>query len=192
MESSRSSPTLNPSPRALRAPTGGQPVGKTRMARAVREARDRLIAAEAEAGLARIAERPAAVAAGKLEQRAALRALDRPVRASLVARPRPPSSVRASRAASARSASARRACSASPSASASPARPAAAVGRKPEAVDLADDGVARNADLGGDLAAGQPRGDVALELLHALRASRLLRCSCMALPESEVPLSLLV
>ena len=62
--------------RALRAPPGGQPVGKTRMARAIGEARDRIAAAEAEVGLAGIAERPAAAAAGKLEQRAAPRVLD--------------------------------------------------------------------------------------------------------------------
>src|SRR5687768_4000999 len=62
-------PRSTQSGRTLRVPPGGQPVGKPRMARAVGEARDRVVAAEAEAGPAGIAERPAAPAAGEFEQR---------------------------------------------------------------------------------------------------------------------------
>jgi hypothetical protein len=61
-------PRSTQSGRTLRVPPGGQPVGKPRMARAVRKPGNRGMAAEAEVVLARIAERPAAAAAGKLEQ----------------------------------------------------------------------------------------------------------------------------
>ena len=58
-----------------------------------------------------------------------------------------------------------------------PRRPPAglAAGRQAQAMELADDGIARDADLGGDLAAGHSRGDVFLELVHALRGPG---CSC--------------
>jgi hypothetical protein len=69
--------TPNPCPRALRAPPGGQPVGYARMARAIGDACNHIVTAEAEVGLARIAKRPPALVTGKIEQRAALRALDR-------------------------------------------------------------------------------------------------------------------
>ena len=65
---SRAARDAQPFHAALRAPPGGQPVGKTRMARAIGEACDRVAAAEAEVGLAGIAERPAAAAAGKVDQ----------------------------------------------------------------------------------------------------------------------------
>ena len=40
--------------------------------------------------------------------------------------------------------------------------------RQAETIHLADDGIAADADLGGDLAAGEPGSDAALELLDAL------------------------
>src|SRR5580704_5064705 len=45
--------------------------------------------------------------------------------------------------------------------------------RQAEAVDFADDGVAGNADLGGDLTAGQAGADAVPELLDALRSPSL-------------------
>jgi hypothetical protein len=39
-------------------------------------------------------------------------------------------------------------------------------------MDLADDGVAGNADLGGDLAAGQTGGDAVAQLFDPLRGPR--------------------
>jgi hypothetical protein len=44
-------------------------------------------------------------------------------------------------------------------------------------VDFADDGVPADADLGGDLAAGQPGDDTMAELLDALRGPRRIRGS---------------
>src|SRR5205085_12130035 len=107
---------------------------------------------------------PAAVAARGLGERAALRAFDRGLRdgcrvadagclridevqqTALGKRPRAPVAWRALARRSARG----------------PPR------REAEAVDLADDGVAGDADLVGDLAAGQSRIDIASKLLDPL------------------------
>ena len=49
-------------------------------------------------------------------------------------------------------------------------RPRGPFRRQPEAVDLADDGIAGDADLGGDLAAGKSGKDKVAELRDALRS----------------------
>src|SRR5262245_13143018 len=143
------------------------------MARAIGEARDRVVAAEAEVGLAGIAERPAAAAAGQFKERAPPRTLDRYLDFGGEGHDRP-SGFR-DRAEDPREAALppRRGCR--PRRRWHPRRQAQRpptgppAGRKPQPMDLADDGVTRDTDLRGDLATGQSRGDAFVELLNALR-----------------------
>ena len=150
----------------LSAPPRRSAIGHSRVAGAVGEARDGLVAAVGEIRLARIADRPATFARREIEQRAALHALDRrrlDFRAgharglrkhqaqelALRRRPRRPDAWRAG--------TRRRR---------GPPR------RQAEAMDLADDGVTGDADLGGDLAAGQTGGDAVAQLFDPLRGPR--------------------
>ena len=136
------------------------------MTRAVREARNRLVAAKGKVRRAGIADRPAAVALRQLEKRAALRAVDRlggkhcavgvtrhvgvdePQKRPLRRDPRAPGAGRAR----------------PPRRSRGPPR------RKAKAVDFADDGVTGDADFGGDLTACEPCHDAVSELFDALRS----------------------
>ena len=127
------------------------------MARAVRQARMRVIPAEGKIRVSRIIDRPATTALRELEQRAALRALDwrldgwrlrvhQAQEWALGKKPRAPVAWRAI-----------------------PRRPARGPPRRQaEAMDFADDGIAGDADLVGDLTAGQSRIDKSSELLNPL------------------------
>jgi hypothetical protein len=163
----------------LRAPPGGQPVGYARMARAIGEAVDRLMAAEAEIGPGWIAERPAAFPACKIEQGAARR-----IRRRLEGRRRG----HQARCGYVRAQDLREPHASLPrlrrcrphllsQCGRSPAGPPA--GRKTQAVDLADHGVACDADLGSDLAAGEACGNKTAELFNALRRPSHSCTSCL-------------
>ncbi len=128
-----------------------QPIRQASMAGAIREAAHRLVAAKCETRRSWIAQRPPACALGKLDQRARLDTRDDCASARFARdrgslrnhQPQKLALRRLPRAAGAGRASARRTARGPPR-------------RQSEPMNFADHGIAGNADLGGDFAAGQP------------------------------------
>ena len=134
------------------------------MADAIGETGDRVVAAIGEIHRHRIAERPAAGALGKFGQGAGMRAFDRCAkrdRCDAIGRLQAGELEHAALRRSPRAAGARRA--------ALRRRTRGPPRRQPQPMDFSDHRVAADADLGGDLAAGQSGDDTMAELLDALR-----------------------
>jgi len=131
------------------------------MADAVSEAGDRVIAAEQKIRRRRIADRPAALMRVDIDQRAGMRADNHHARHDLIERnlgvskPQQPPLRRSPRVPRARRAVRTRARTRGPPR------------RKAEPMNFADHRIARDADCGGDLAAGHAAADAAAQLLDA-------------------------
>ena len=145
------------------APEPDTPCGRGRRSR---KTRHRLIAAIGEIGRARIADRPAAFARREVEERAALHALHRHRFACLAADAGRRRKHQAQKLALRRGPRLPGAWRAGTRRRRGPPR------RQAETMDLADDGVTGDADLSGDLAAGQTGGDAVAELFDPLGGPR--------------------
>jgi len=141
------------------------------MADAVSKAGDRVIAAKQKIGRSWIADRPPTLMRVDVHERARMQAHNHDVRHDLVERGlRISKPQQASLRRSPRVPRARRAVRAR-------GRTRGPPRRKTEPMDFADHRIARDADCGGDLAAGHAALDAALQLLDALRIPSPCRCA---------------
>jgi hypothetical protein len=135
------------------------------MAEAISETLDRLIAAEQKVRARRIADRPAALAVGDIDERARMQARDHAIEHHLFAerRARKSEPQQMALGGTPRMASARRAvcCTRSHTRGSLP--------RQTEPMNFADHGITAHPDSGADFAAGHARGEAALELRDAFR-----------------------
>src|SRR5262249_21047387 len=169
-ERSRASSLTHP-----RCCDGGRPIGDARVPRAIGQPFDRLVPAEVEAFPTRAADRPATLPLAKLEQRTSAPVVDGDVLGTgLRSRERRDQHLmlgedvqaRALRAPSPRCLRERRACG-TPSLQLSSEDILGP--RQAQAVHLADNGIAGDPDLAGDLAARKPGMKATLQQLDALR-----------------------
>ncbi len=154
---------------------GGRPIGDARVSQAIGQPFDRLVPAEAEVLGARVADRPATLPLAKLEQRTSAPVVDGDVlgmgmrsgeRRDQHLMPGEDVQARALRPLSPCSLRARRPCG-TPSLQLSTDHVLGP--RQAQAVHLADNGIAGDSDLAGDLAARKAGMKATLQQLDALR-----------------------